>query len=115
VYYSSLVTTKEVATRQIQVHHYPEESFAIQAYRSSLANIKKQRDNSVRTGSWEQQGPGNIGGRVNTIAVNPEQANEMMLGYASGGIFKTTDNGDNWEPVFDDQEGQEIIIFLAIP
>ncbi len=92
------------AEGHIWAQNYPEETFAIQAYRSSLANIKKQRDNSLRIGSWEQQGPGNIGGRVNTIAVNPEQANEMMLGYASGGIFKTTDNGDNWEPVFDDQD-----------
>lgn len=92
------------AEGHIWAQNYPEESFAIDAYRSSLANIKKQRDNSTRTGSWEQQGPGNIGGRVNSIAVSPSNPNEMMLGYSIGGIFKTSDNGASWVPIFDNED-----------
>lgn len=55
------------------------------------------------TGQWEEQGPGNIGARINTIAAHPTNSNEMMLGFASGGVFKTTDNGENWAPMFDEQ------------
>lgn len=92
------------AEGHIMAKNFPEERFAIDAYRSSLANIKKQRDKSVRHGSWEQQGPGNIGGRVNTIAINPENGNEMLLGYSIGGVFKTEDNGASWVPLFDNED-----------
>ncbi len=92
------------AEGHILAQNYPEERFAIKAYRSALANVKKQRDNSFRIGNWDQQGPGNIGGRVNSIAVNPEDGNEMLLGYSLGGVFKTKDNGESWVPLFDDED-----------
>ncbi|MFT6334204.1 MAG: photosystem II stability/assembly factor-like uncharacterized protein [Saprospiraceae bacterium] len=92
------------AEGHILAQNYPEEKFALSAYRSSLANVKKQRENSVRFGNWKQQGPGNIGGRVNSIAVNPENGNEMLLGYSIGGVFKTQDNGETWEPLFDNED-----------
>ena len=92
------------AEGHIMAQNYPEEKFALNAYRSSLANVKKQRENSVRFGNWEQQGPGNIGGRINSIAVNPEDGNEMLLGYSFGGVFKTQDNGETWMPIFDNEE-----------
>jgi len=92
------------AEGHIMAQNYPNESFAIDAYRSALATVKKQRNNSQRVGAWEQQGPGNIGGRINTIGLNPDNPNEMMLGYSRGGIFKTEDNGDTWSPIFDDQD-----------
>ena len=92
------------AEGHIMAQNFPEEKFALNAYRSSLANVKKQRDNSLRHGGWEQQGPGNIGGRINSIAVNPEDGNEMMLGYSIGGVFKTQDNGESWTPLFDNED-----------
>jgi photosystem II stability/assembly factor-like uncharacterized protein len=92
------------AEGHILAQNYPEERFAIEAYRSALSNVKKQRDISYRVGNWEQQGPGNIGGRVNSIAVSPENGNEMLLGYSLGGVFKTQDNGDSWEPLFDNED-----------
>ncbi|HJW29109.1 MAG TPA: hypothetical protein VJ508_07635, partial [Saprospiraceae bacterium] len=52
---------------------------------------------------WTLQGPGNIGGRVNAIAVNPINPDIMLIGYAQGGVYRTEDNGQNWIPVFDDQ------------
>jgi photosystem II stability/assembly factor-like uncharacterized protein len=60
--------------------------------------------NTLRNNAqWELHGPHNIGGRINTIAVNPQNHNEVMIGNAAGGIFKTTDDGENWSPVFDGQ------------
>lgn len=51
---------------------------------------------------WKNQGPDNIGGRINTIAQNPVEPGEFLVGLTAGGIFKTKDNGASWYPVFDD-------------
>jgi len=84
--------------------NYPKETFATEAYRSVMQEIKREKSNDFRTGLWKQEGPGNIGGRINTIAINPSNNNEILMGYSFGGIFKTTDKGENWYPVFDDQD-----------
>jgi photosystem II stability/assembly factor-like uncharacterized protein len=57
---------------------------------------------------WTVQGPGNIGGRVNTIAIDPFNHNIILLGYSQGGIYQTKDGGMNWRPVFDDQASLSI-------
>lgn len=85
--------------------NYPEKTFAYKAYESALSTIKKTIDASTsRNGSWVNEGPGNIGGRVNTIAIHPFNPNEMMLGYGYGGIFKTDNSGEDWYPVFDGED-----------
>lgn len=48
-------------------------------------------------------GPVVQGGRVTDIAVNPNDSKEYYVAYASGGIFKTINNGITFEPIFDDQ------------
>lgn len=48
-------------------------------------------------------GPVVQGGRVTDIAVNPNDSKEYYVAYASGGIFKTVNNGITFEPIFDDQ------------
>jgi photosystem II stability/assembly factor-like uncharacterized protein len=52
---------------------------------------------------WTLEGPGNIGGRVNTIAVHPLNPDIILLGYSQGGIYRTDNGGLDWKPVFDDQ------------
>ncbi len=51
---------------------------------------------------WTLQGPGNVAGRVNTIAIHPQDDNILLAGFSAGGIFKTTDGGITWRPVADD-------------
>ena len=50
--------------------------------------------------NWEQAGPFNIGGRVTALAVVPD-GNTVYLGSANGGVFKSTNAGTNWSPIFD--------------
>lgn len=57
---------------------------------------------------WTTEGPGNIGARVNSIAVDPVDENTILIGYSHGGIWKTTDGGQNWHPVFDEQSALAI-------
>ncbi len=51
---------------------------------------------------WTLQGPGNIGARINTIAIDPSDHNTIYLGYSGGGLWKTTNGGQTWNPIFDD-------------
>jgi len=46
---------------------------------------------------------GPVGNRVIAVVGVPGNPNVYYAGAASGGIFKTTDSGFHWEPIFDDQ------------
>jgi len=46
-------------------------------------------------------GPVIQGGRVTDIDVDPTNPNTYYVAYASGGVFKTTNNGASFEPIFD--------------
>jgi photosystem II stability/assembly factor-like uncharacterized protein len=46
---------------------------------------------------------GPVGNRVTCVVGIPGQPNIYYVGAASGGIWKTTDSGSHWEPIFDDQ------------
>ena len=49
-------------------------------------------------------GPGGMSGRVTAIDVNLRNTDEFYIGTASGGLWKTTNGGTNFTPVFDDQK-----------
>jgi photosystem II stability/assembly factor-like uncharacterized protein len=53
-------------------------------------------------------GPGSVAGRVTCFAVNPKNPSEYYLCAASGGVWKTLNNGITWTPVFDDQGSYSI-------
>src|SRR5579862_8471860 len=43
------------------------------------------------------------GGRVTTVTGVTSQPRTFYMGVASGGVFKTTDAGENWTPITDGQ------------
>lgn len=47
-------------------------------------------------------GPSIMSGRVADVAVNPKDPTHFYVGYASGGVWETKDNGITFEPLFDD-------------
>lgn len=51
--------------------------------------------------SWSSVGPGNIGGRIRAIAINPANPQQILIGSVSGGIWKTTNGGSSWSPKLD--------------
>ncbi len=59
-----------------------------------------------RTLHWRFIGP--EGNRFSAAAGIPGDPHTYYVGAASGGIYKTTDGGVNWAPVFDDQPVQSI-------
>ena len=50
---------------------------------------------------FREIGPAVMGGRIDDFAVVESNPNIVFVGIASGGVFKTTNNGTTWEPVFD--------------
>ncbi|MEJ2163822.1 MAG: hypothetical protein P8X60_11140 [Robiginitalea sp.] len=48
-------------------------------------------------------GPSVMGGRIADIAVHPQDPSTWYLAVGSGGVWKTSNRGTTWEPVFDDQ------------
>ncbi|MBI4647288.1 MAG: hypothetical protein HY738_12045 [Bacteroidia bacterium] len=64
------------------------------------------------SGNWSHLGPDEVPldfyggpsgvGRINCITFHPSDANIMWLGAPSGGLWKTTDGGNNWITTTDD-------------
>ena len=51
---------------------------------------------------WRLVGPFR-GGRVLTVAGVPSEPNTYYFGAVAGGVWKTTDGGNTWDPLFDKQ------------
>ncbi|MGI8432493.1 MAG: VPS10 domain-containing protein, partial [Chthoniobacterales bacterium] len=62
---------------------------------------------------WREVGPFR-GGRSLTIAGVPNEPNTYYFGAVAGGIWKTTDGGGNWRPLFDQQHGTSSLGALAV-
>ncbi|MEK9137393.1 MAG: T9SS type A sorting domain-containing protein, partial [Bacteroidota bacterium] len=53
--------------------------------------------------AWQPRGPYNIGGRITTMAISQQTPSILYIGAADGGVFKTTNAGVSWQPLFDNQ------------
>jgi photosystem II stability/assembly factor-like uncharacterized protein len=51
--------------------------------------------------SWQFLGPGNIGGRTRTFIIDPENHDVLYSGGVSGGVWKSINGGQRWEPIGD--------------
>ena len=78
---------------------------AYQAHKTVKKLIRqKKEDASSRDAGlrkWNSLGPGNVGGRIRTIAPHPNNPNIILIGTASGGIWRTTNAGSTWTNVTD--------------
>lgn len=51
--------------------------------------------------SFRSIGPAWASGRISDFAVNPLNKSEIYAGVSAGNIWKTTNNGTTWSPIFD--------------
>lgn len=64
--------------------------------------LKLMENQPLEDAVWEEAGPYNIGGRITAIAASPQDASIVYCGTACGGVFKSSDGGVTWEPIFDE-------------
>ena len=53
-------------------------------------------------------GPALMSGRIADIAIDPRDQSTWYVGVGSGGVWKTTNAGTTWTPIFDDQGSYSI-------
>ncbi len=53
-------------------------------------------------------GPALMSGRIGDIAVHPENRHVYYVAVASGGVWKTKNNGTTWQPIFDGEGSYSI-------
>ena len=56
---------------------------------------------SLSLGAWDRLGPGNVGGRIRALLINPTNPSIMYAGGVAGGVWKSTDAGGTWTPLGD--------------
>ena len=62
----------------------------------------------IKNLSFTNIGPTVMSGRVADIAVNPEDPTEFYVGYASGGLWYTNNNGASFTPLLDNSSTQNV-------
>ncbi|WP_299014848.1 glycosyl hydrolase [uncultured Polaribacter sp.] len=69
---------------------------------------KMMQSSLVKNIEFTNIGPTVMSGRVADIAVNPNNPTEFYVGYASGGLWHTTNNGTTFTPLLDNSPTQNI-------
>ena len=90
-----------------------------------LSAQKKKADESTTTSvfksktfsglKWRSIGPAMSSGRISDFAVNPSDPKEYYVAVSSGHVWKTTNNGINYEPVFEKQGAYSIGVVVMDP
>jgi photosystem II stability/assembly factor-like uncharacterized protein len=76
--------------------------FAVCAFQSGLLMAQKVEPSLYQNMRWRMIGPFRAGRTVGAVGV-PSQPNVFYIGVNNGGVWKTTDAGRTWQPIFDDQ------------
>ncbi len=75
-----------------------------EAFRKEFQRARQMRATAepMAVQAVEFAGPSNIGGRIVDIEFNPQNPTIVYAAAATGGVFKSTDTGNTWFPVFDE-------------
>ena len=80
-----------------------------QVVKKSLQEKQTLENTSIiKNVSFSNIGPTIMSGRVADIDVNPNDPTEFYVGYASGGLWYTKNNGTSFRPVLDNSPTQNI-------
>ncbi len=74
----------------------------------AAAPAAAQIDDAVGGLKLREVGPALMGGRIADVAVHPERPTTWYVAVGSGGLWKTTNAGTTWTPIFDDQPSYSI-------
>jgi photosystem II stability/assembly factor-like uncharacterized protein len=80
--------------------------------------VNQSDDPILMNFKWRSIGPASMGGRIDDIAAVESNPYIIYVGFATGGVWKTVNNGTTWEPIFDTYPTNsigDIAIFQADP
>lgn len=60
-----------------------------------------ERESPFRDLEWRAVGPRFCGGRIESVAVHPDDPFTIYVGVGAGNIWKSSNNGVTWEPIFE--------------
>lgn len=69
--------------------------------RIAVERDAKGRERFVSLGQWTPLGPGNVGGRTRVLLIHPEQPEILYAAGVAGGVWKSVNAGERWEPLND--------------
>jgi photosystem II stability/assembly factor-like uncharacterized protein len=78
-----------------------EETTEAQRLAAARRTINQSDDPLLKSFRWRGIGPIGQGGRVDDVAVSETDPRVFYVGFATGGIWKTVNNGVTFEPIFD--------------
>lgn len=77
--------------------------------KQALEQKRQLAENSlVKNVPFQNIGPTIMSGRVVDIDVNPDLPSEFYVGYASGGVWYTNNNGTTFSPILDASDTQNV-------
>ena len=70
---------------------------------SSFEEYKNKKENTSFQVKWILAGPVTNSARVESIQGDPNNPGTMYVAFGSGNLWKTTNNGLDWKPIFENQ------------
>lgn len=109
VKFYNAIRTKDGAT---QPEYSPNYKFA-ELSKAKNGMLKSTKSAKTLTIDWQQRGPANVPGRTRGLVVFEDDPNlqTWLAGSVGGGIWKTTDGGNNWVSKTDGQPNLSISYF----
>ncbi len=65
--------------------------------------------------AWRELGPAITSGRITSFAVRPDDSRVIYAATASGGLWKTTNAGTEWAPIFEHQRTVSMGVVTLAP
>ena len=94
-----------------QQRAFPFDNINYEAYKVALTQAKQFKQNYRANNplkSWKFIGPINIGGRITDVEMHASDVQTIYAGTATGGVFKSTNAGSSWLPIFDNESSLSI-------
>ena len=82
---------------------FPKSTLSSERLEGYLKRISLEENSIVKNIQFRNIGPTVMSGRVVDFAVNPDDPSHFYVAYASGGLWETKNNGNSFNPIFDNQ------------